>query len=107
MSKSATVWEILQQNRLIALLNPKDPEGCLRAYETLSPLGVVLEVALRGDMALPSIESVLAKHPDALLLAGTVMTRLQARAVLDLGVAGVVSADYVPAVVEECLCESG
>ena len=103
MSKSAAVWELFQENRLIALLNPKDPDECIRAYETLSPLGVVLEVALRGEKALPSIEAVLKRHPDALLLAGTVMTRAQASNVLDLGVAGVVSADYVPAVVEECV----
>jgi 2-keto-3-deoxy-6-phosphogluconate aldolase len=43
------------------------------------------------------------KHPEALLLAGTVLTREQARDVLAAGVAGVVSADYVPAVVEECV----
>jgi len=103
VSKSAEVWQVLQENRLIALLNPKDREECLRAYETLAPLGVVLEVALRGDKALPSLEYVLDKHDDALLLAGTVLTRDQARAVLEIGVAGVVSAEYIPAVVEECV----
>jgi len=103
VSKSAQVWDLLQTNRLIALLNPKDPEECLRAYEALAPLGVVLEVALRGEAAKPSLEYLLTKHPDALVLAGTVLTRKQARDVLDVGVAGVVSADYVPAVVEECV----
>ena len=103
MTKSAALWDLLQQNRLIALLNPKSPDQCIRAYETLTPLGVVLEVALRGEAALPAIRDLLKKHPDALLLAGTVLTREQARAVLGAGVAGVVSADYVPAVVEECV----
>jgi 2-dehydro-3-deoxygluconokinase len=45
----------------------------------------------------------LEKHPDALLLAGTVMTAEQAATVIDVGVAGVVSADYVPSVVEICV----
>lgn len=105
MSKSAAVWKVLQENRLIALLNPRSPDQCVRAYEALSPLGVVLEVALRGDAAMPSLRAIFEKHPDALVLAGTVLTREQARQVLALGVAGVVSADYVPAVVEECTAE--
>jgi 2-dehydro-3-deoxygluconokinase len=97
------VWQLLQQNRLIALLNPASAEQCIRVYETLAPLGVVLEVAMRGTAALPSMQAVLEKHPDALLLAGTVMTRAQAEQVIATGVAGVVSADYVPAVVETCV----
>ena len=103
MSKSAEVWQLLQKNRLIALLNPANAEQCIRVYETLAPLGVVLEVAMRGDAALPGMCAVLEKHPDALLLAGTVMTRDQAEQVIGAGVAGVVSADYVPAVVETCM----
>jgi 2-dehydro-3-deoxygluconokinase len=103
VSKSAEVWHVLQEQRLIALLNPRSPEQCIRAYETLAPLGVVLEVAMRGDAALPSIEAVLERHPDALLLAGTVLTRNQAEQVIAAGVAGVVSADYVPAVVDACV----
>ena len=105
MSKSAAVWDLLQENRLIALLNPKSEDQCLRAYETLTPLGVVLEVALRGEAAMPSIHAVLEKYPSALLLAGTVLTREQARAVIDAGVAGVVSADYMPSVVEVCVAK--
>ena len=103
MSKSAEVWKLLHEHRLIALLNPESPEQCIRAYEALAPLGVVLEVAMRGDAALPSLEAVLERHPDALLLAGTVMTRTQAEQVIAAGVAGVVSADYVPAVVDACV----
>jgi 2-dehydro-3-deoxygluconokinase len=103
VSKSADVWQLLEQTHLVALLNPKDPAECLTAYETLAELGVVLEVALRGQAALPSIEAVLVEHPEALLLAGTVMTREQAEKVIAAGVAGVVSADYIPAVVETCV----
>jgi 2-dehydro-3-deoxygluconokinase len=97
------LWAILERGRLIALLNPKRAEDCIAAYEVLLPLGVVLEVAFRSPHALPGIESVLREHPDALLLAGTVLTRAQAEKALAAGVAGVVSADYVPGVVEACV----
>jgi len=38
------------------------------------------------------------KHPDALLLAGTVMTETQAKDAINAGASGIVSADYIPAV---------
>ena len=47
MNKSAEIWQLLQQNRLIALLNPQSPEQCIQAYEVLAPLGIALEVAMR------------------------------------------------------------
>ncbi len=103
MSRSEALWRTLERHRLIALLSPGSPEACLAAYETLAPLGVVLEVAFRSEHALPGIEAVLRRHPDAQLLAGTVLTRDQAEAALGAGVAGVVSADYVPAVVQVCV----
>jgi len=103
VSKSADLWQILQENRLIALFSPKDPQQCVAVYEALTPLGVVLEVAMRGEAALPGLQAILHKHPDALVLAGTVMTREQSAQVLAAGAAGVVSADYVPAVVEACV----
>ena len=103
MNRSETVWRALERGRLIALLNPGSPEACVTAYETLAPLGVVLEIAFRSEHALPGIEAVLRSNPDAQLLAGTVLTRAQAEAALRAGVAGVVSADYVPAVVDACV----
>jgi 2-dehydro-3-deoxygluconokinase len=103
LSRSEAVWRTLERHRLIALLNPGSPEACVAAYETLAPLGVVLEIAFRSEHALPGIEAVLRSHPDAQLLAGTVLTRAQAEAALRAGVAGVVSADYVPAVVHVCV----
>lgn len=103
MNKSEALWKILERGRLIALLSPKSPGDCVAAYETLAPLGVVLEIAFRSEAALPGIEAVRRKHPDALLLAGTVLTRAQAEVALGAGVAGVVSADYVPGVVEACV----
>ncbi len=103
VNRSETVWRALLEKRSIALLNPKSPEDCVRAYEVLAPQGVILEIAFRSEHALPGIEAVRGAYPDSLLLAGTVLTRDQAGAALAAGVAGVVSADYVPGVVQACV----
>lgn len=100
MTKSIALFEILKQNRLIGLLTPKNAEQCVIAYETLNPLGVVLEIAFRSKAAADGIRAVLNSHPDALILAGTVMTETQVKLAIDTGVAGIVSADYISAVVE-------
>ncbi len=100
MTKSVALFEILKRHRLIGLLTPKNAEQCVIAYETLNPLGVVLEIAFRSTAAADGIRAVLHKYPDALILAGTVMTESQAKLAIDTGVAGIVSADYIPAVVE-------
>lgn len=102
MDRSRRVWEALTESRSIALLAPETPEACLRAWELLTPLGIVLEVALRTPAALPGIRLVRENHPDALLLAGTVLTRSQAREAAASGAAGIVSPDFIPGVVEVC-----
>jgi 2-dehydro-3-deoxygluconokinase len=103
MSTSALLWETLKRSRLIALLSPGSTEECLSAYETLTPLGVVLEIALRTKSALPGIAALRARHPDALFMAGTVITRRQAELAMDAGAAGIVSPDFFPEVVEACV----
>ena len=103
MNKSEKVFEILKRNQLIALIAPKSVEQCMTAYEILNPMGIVLEVAFRTDIAMEAIDSLLSEHADALILAGTVMTRAQCDNALRSGVAGVVSADYIPDVVEMCV----
>lgn len=103
MNESEKLWQRLREKRLIALISPKSAADCVTAFETLDPLGVTLEIALRTPHAIEGIRAVKSAHPDALVLAGTVMTRAQAEAAIDGGVAGVVSADYIPAVVETCV----
>lgn len=100
MSKSEKVFEIIKQNQLIGLLAPRSVEQCITAYETLNPLGVVLEIAIRTEAAIEGIKSVLKRYPEALILAGTVMLKKQAETVIKAGVAGIISADYIPEVVE-------
>ncbi|UCD75539.1 MAG: hypothetical protein JSV91_01210 [Phycisphaerales bacterium] len=102
MSDSRALWERLNKGRLIALLSPRTPADCVLAYEALEPLGVVLEIALRTDCALDGVAALCARHPEALVLAGTVITPAQAQAAIDAGASGIVSPDYFPAVVELC-----
>ncbi len=101
--RSEALWQDLLGSRSIALLNPSSPEVCVSAYEVLAPRGIVLEIAFRSEHALPGIRAVLQAHPHARILAGTVLTRAQAEAALEAGVAGVISADYLPGVVEACV----
>ena len=103
MKKSEELFTILQNTRLIAFLAPQTIEDCLVAYETLTPLGIVLEIAFRTEIALKGIQATLKAHPEALIMAGTVMTPRQAQSAISAGVAGIISADYVPRVVETCV----
>ena len=103
MNRSASLWEALKHSRLIALYSPDSPEECVSVYETLAPLGITLEIALRTKAALPGIAALHAQHPDALFLAGTVVSRSQAEQAMDAGAAGIVSPDFFPEVVETCV----
>ena len=103
MSVSESLWEKLRHYRLTALLAPQSPEACVAAYELFEPLGVVLEIALRTSAALDGIAAVRRRHPNALLLAGTVLTASQAEQAIAAGAAGIVSPDYLPPVVQVCV----
>jgi 2-dehydro-3-deoxygluconokinase len=103
MKKSERIFNKLKEARLIALLNPKNLEACVKAFEICEAEGIILEIAFRSDHALGGLKAILDKYPDALVLAGTVMTGLQAEQAIEAGVAGVVSADYIPEVVDVCV----
>jgi 2-dehydro-3-deoxygluconokinase len=103
MNKSENLFKLLKEKKLIALLTPKSAEQCVKAYETFQPLGITLEIAFRSAPAMEGIKAVMEKYPDALILAGTVMTEKQAVQAIGLGVAGVVSADYILTVLEICV----
>jgi 2-dehydro-3-deoxygluconokinase len=105
MKKSELIFENLKKSRLVALLTPGSAEDCQKAYEMFHDQGIVLEIALRSDSGIAGIEAVLSAFPDALLLAGTVLTGKQAEAAIGAGAAGVVSADYIPDVVEACVAK--
>jgi 2-dehydro-3-deoxygluconokinase len=103
MKKSEEILERLKKNRLVALLSPKSVEDCVRAYEICEAHGIILEIAFRSEHALKGMKTVLEKYPDALLLAGTAITGQQAEEAIEAGVAGVVSADYIPKVIDVCV----
>ena len=103
MKKSEKVFKNIQKSQLIALLIPKSKNECVKAYELLRSSGVVLEIALRSEHAVGGIKSIIEKYPGALVLAGTVMTQEQAEKAIHAGAAGVVSADYIPEVVDACV----
>jgi len=103
MKTSEQLWNVLKEHRLIALLAPQSTDQCVRAWEVLDPMGVVLEIALRTSAALEGMKALRQKHPEALFLAGTVMTRRQTEQAVEAGAAGIISPDYFPAVVQSCV----
>jgi len=103
MKKSEKAFEELKKNRLVALLTPKDRDECVTAFELFQPFGITLEIALRSEIAIEGIKAILRKYPDAIVIAGTVMTRNQAMDAIEAGAAGIVSADYIPEVVDVCV----
>lgn len=103
MKKSEKVFERMKKGQLVVLLNPKSSEECVKAYETCEAQGVVLEIAYRSEHASAGIKAILDRHPEALVLAGTVMTGAQAAEAIESGAVGVVSADYIPEVVDVCV----
>jgi 2-keto-3-deoxy-6-phosphogluconate aldolase len=103
MNKSAAVFKQIKENRIVAILAPKNNAECVTAYEILHPLGITLEIVFRSEVASSGIKAVLDKYPDALILAGTVMTGKLAEHAIRQGVAGIVSADYIPGVVKVCV----
>ncbi len=105
MKKSERIFQKLKQARLVALLSPKSAKECVDTYEICEELGIILEIAFRSDFALGGIKAILDKYPDSLILAGTVMTRRQAEQAIEAGIAGVVSADYIPEVIDVCVRE--
>ncbi len=103
MKKSTRIFDKMKRSRLVALLNPESVEACVKAYEICEAEGIVLEVAFRSPHAQAGLDAITKKYPDALVLAGTVMTRRQAEQAIESGAAGVVSADYIPEVIDVCV----
>jgi len=100
LNKSMQVYNTLQHSKLIALLSPASIEACIEAYEVFKPLNIVLEIAARTDAALAGIEALLKKYPDALVLGGTIVSENQVLRLAEMGIAGIISPDYIPAVLE-------
>ncbi|MBN1273281.1 MAG: hypothetical protein JXB26_13520 [Candidatus Aminicenantes bacterium] len=103
MNISEKCFNDLKKNRLIALFSPNNVEECLTSYELFSSLGITLEVAFRTEYAEKGIAAICDRYDGALVLAGTVLTPQQAKSAINAGAAGIVSADYIPEVVDICI----
>jgi len=103
MKKSARIFNKLKEVRLVALLNPKSIAECTKAFEIAEAEGIILEIAFRSEHALGGIKAILGKYPEALVLAGTVMSSRLAEQAIEAGVAGVVSADFIPEIIDVCV----
>jgi len=103
IKKTEQLYQQLTAQRLIALLTPSSAAQCLEAYEALQDQDLILEIALRSEHAVGGIRAIVEAHPEALVMAGTVMTAAQVVAALDAGAAGIVSADYIPEVLDVCV----
>lgn len=103
MKPTERLFRQMREGRLIALLSPSDRNDCLTAFELCRDEGITLEVAFRSEHAVAGIALVRETYPEALILAGTVMTAEQAEAAIEAGAAGIVSADFIPAVVDVCV----
>jgi len=105
MKKTEQLFHKLKEQQLIALLTPRSVDECVRAYELLENENITLEIAFRSPFALRGLQSITAKYPDAMILAGTIMTAKKAEEAIKSGALGIVSADFITEVAEIC-CEA-
>ncbi len=103
MKATERLFRQMKEGQLVALLTPSVPDDCLTAYDLCRDEGITLEVAFRSEHAAAGIALVREKYQEALILAGTVMTTGQAEAAISSGASGIVSADFIPAVVDVCV----
>jgi len=102
MKKTELLFNRITKQHLIALLTPGSVEECLEAYKVLDQNNITLEIAFRSEFALDGIKKIIEEFPDALILAGTVMTAEQANEAIKAGASGIISADYIPDVADVC-----
>ena len=89
----------LTRQRILAIVRSDDANGCFHAAMTLIEEGVnLVEVSLSGHDAVDVITRVRNAAPDALVGAGTVLTREDAQAVYESGALFVVTPGLAPSV---------
>ena len=94
---------LLEATPVVPLIESDSPEIALKTSRAVMDGGLtVLEVVLRTDAALESMEYLIEKMPDAHIGAGTVNTPDQARDVIARGANFVVSPGLHPDVVKIC-----
>ena len=100
MTKTS-IEERLADTGVVPLVQADDPETAMSISKALLAGGLpIIEVVLRTDDALNCLEAVSENLPDAVVGAGTVLTRAQAEAAIAAGAAFIVSPGLDDGVVE-------
>lgn len=98
-----TVKERIAKTYLVPVVVLDDAQTALDTAKALFAGGVdIMEITLRTEAGLPSIEKVKAGLPDVLVGAGTVLTLDQCRKAVDAGAEFVVSPGFDEDVVDYC-----
>jgi 2-dehydro-3-deoxyphosphogluconate aldolase/(4S)-4-hydroxy-2-oxoglutarate aldolase len=98
-----TVQEQLEETYLIPVVVMDDANRAVDAAKALMAGGIgVMEITLRTEAALASIEKVAKTCPDILLGGGTVLYLEQCREVVSRGARFIVSPGYEPDIVDYC-----
>jgi 2-dehydro-3-deoxyphosphogluconate aldolase / (4S)-4-hydroxy-2-oxoglutarate aldolase len=101
MTRTASIEERLATIGVVPLVQAEDPAMALRISEALLAGSLsVIEVVLRTDEALTCLKAVSESLPEAIVGAGTVLTRVQAEAAVAAGAAFIVSPGLDDGVVE-------
>ena len=91
-SATATIRKVLEETRIVPLVQSDDPETAVKISAALIEGGLsVLEVVLRTDQALRCLEAIVAEFPAAHVGAGTVLSADQANEVITRGASFIVS----------------
>jgi 2-dehydro-3-deoxyphosphogluconate aldolase/(4S)-4-hydroxy-2-oxoglutarate aldolase len=86
------IEEQLRETAIVPLVQAEKPETAIRTSEALLAGGLpIIEVVLRTDEALRCLEAVRRSVPDAIVGAGTVLTKAQAQAAVSAGARFLVS----------------
>lgn len=99
---SESIETKLERCPVVPLVVPTDPDTAIRVTQALLAGGLnVVEVVLRTDAALECLAAVTEVVPEAMIGAGTVLSRDQARKAADAGARFIVSPGLHESVVEE------
>lgn len=98
---AGTLTERLQKAPIVPLIQADDPDVAVKTGMALVAGGLtVIEIVLRTDAALACLQQVADEMPNAIVGAGTVLSAVQAHAVVEAGAAFIVSPGLDEGVVE-------
>jgi 2-dehydro-3-deoxyphosphogluconate aldolase/(4S)-4-hydroxy-2-oxoglutarate aldolase len=103
-SRATIVEDRLRSYGIVPVVELRDPHQGEELFAALSDGGLpVAEITLRTSAAETALEQLIARHPSALLGAGTVRNLAQARRMVRIGVSFVVSPGTDEEIIEHCV----